>query len=206
MFRTSARGEAVLAAIEAGEDVLTSDLVDRLLDAGARVDESARGRLLTPLGVAVREGHAGAALILLQEGASANRELMAQALSHYARSKDEAAEVWREVTGLMVERGADIHAVDERVTPEMLLRVAADKQLVGLLLGTCSDVNTASHADSDEEMTPLMRAARRGEETVCRKCSRGLAGELPAGVMARAVAELRAKKWPKGPSWKRRSR
>jgi len=35
LFRTSARGEAVLAAIEAREEVLKSDLVGRLLDAGA---------------------------------------------------------------------------------------------------------------------------------------------------------------------------
>ena len=35
LFRTSARGEMVLAAIETDEDVATSELVDRLLDAGA---------------------------------------------------------------------------------------------------------------------------------------------------------------------------
>ena len=35
LFRTSARGEAVLVAIEDHDDVASSDLVDRLLDAGA---------------------------------------------------------------------------------------------------------------------------------------------------------------------------
>ena len=121
----------------------------------------AKNNECTPLFIAVQQGHAEVAQLLLEHGADVSKAgIDGRTLLFFAAEKGLAA-----VAQLLLERGADVNQADvDGCTPLLIAARKGRTALVQLLLDHDADVNKAT----DNGCAPLLFAAEKGHAEVAR--------------------------------------
>ena len=134
------------------------DVITRLLDEGAEVDETG---IAGPLYFAIQRGHTDAALLLIKRGADVNRQSKFGTPLHISSRKGNA-----EIVQALLERGADpaVQGRDDETTPLHEAALGGSVEAAALLLEYGADVN----AETRFREPPIHYAKKKGHEDIVR--------------------------------------